>query len=78
MEDDFESRAKQAAGTAGTFAGAMSGARLFGSFVPVPFVGPVLGAVVGGVLGGEAGRRLGKAVVEGGNAFVKTLISPGA
>jgi phage tail tape-measure protein len=76
MDDDFESRAKQAAGTAGTFAGAMSGARLFGSFVPIPFVGPVVGAVVGGVVGGEVGRRLGKAVVEGGNAFFKTLISP--
>ena len=76
MDADFEDRAKQAAGTAGTFAGAMSGARLFGSFVPIPFIGPVVGAVVGGVLGGEVGRRLGKAVVEGGNAFVKTLISP--
>ena len=49
---------------------------MFGSFLPIPFVGPVVGAVVGGVLGGEVGRRLGKAVVEGGNAFLKTLISP--
>jgi hypothetical protein len=54
----------------------MAGARLFGSVVPIPFVGPVVGAVVGGVVGSELGRRLGKAVVEGGSAFVKTLTAP--
>jgi hypothetical protein len=39
VDDDFEERAKQAGGTAGTVAGAMSGARLLGAVVPVPFVG---------------------------------------
>ena len=73
---DFEEQAVQAGGTAGTLAGAISGARLLGGVVPIPFVGPVVGAVVGGVVGSELGRRLGKAVVNGGSAFVQTLTSP--
>ena len=56
-------------------AGALSGAKLLGRVVPIPFVGPVVGAVVGGVVGSELGRRLGKAVVNGGTAFVETLKS---
>ena len=36
MNDDFEDRAKQAAGTAGTFAGAMSGGVCLGPFCRSP------------------------------------------
>jgi hypothetical protein len=70
--DNFDDRAKQAGGTAGTVAAALSGAKFLGDLVPIPFVGPVVGAVVGGVVGSEVGRRLGKAVIDGGSAFVKT------
>jgi phage tail tape-measure protein len=75
VASEFEDKAVQAGGTAGTLAGAISGAKLLGGVVPIPFVGPVVGAVVGGVVGSELGRRLGKAVINGGTAFVQTLTS---
>jgi phage tail tape-measure protein len=54
----------------------ISGARVGNMAIPVPFVGTLVGGVVGGVVGSEVGQRFGRAVVNGGSAFVKTLASP--
>ena len=78
--------AERVARRAGSVAGGITGAVMTRSLVPVPVLGPVLGAVVGATVGSELGRRLGwatfkgaerlgRATVNGGSAFVKTLTS---
>ena len=78
--------AERVARTAGSVAGGITGAAITRTLVPVPLLGPVLGAVVGATVGSELGRRLGwvtfkgaerlgRATVNGGTAFVKTLTS---
>jgi hypothetical protein len=53
--------------------GAAGGAQLGSIVLPVPIVGPFAGGVVGALVGSELGRRFGKALINGGEAFIDTL-----
>ena len=70
----MDEKEKEAIGKAAGMSAGVAGGAMVGTMVsPVPVVGTFVGGVVGGVIGSWVGPPVGRALIEGGEAFLRSI-----